>query len=105
MSINNAFNTLIGMQGREMTLRKADGSSSITLKAAISNYFRNLSGPEESVIEGREFVVKKEDLKVFGVPERGDSLTDGELGRNTIKEVRPMITLGGQIIGYRLRSA
>jgi hypothetical protein len=105
MSINNAFNILVNLQGRDMELIKADFSLTVTVKAAVSNVFRNLSGPEEIVVEGREFVVAKETLDEFGTPERGDRLVDPELGKNVIKEVRPMVTLGGAIIGYRIRTS
>lgn len=105
MSIDNAFNILVNIQGRPMTLQKADFSIEITIKGAVSNYFRNLAAPEEIIVEGREFVIKKEDLGEFGTPERGDRLIDVELGKNVIKEVRPMMTLGGAIIGYRIRTS
>jgi hypothetical protein len=104
MSINNAFNSLVQLQGRVMSLARADGTLTINIKAAPSNYFRNLAGPEEIVIEGQEFVLRKIDLEVFGLPSRGDVLTDPELGPNTLIEVRPMITFGGAIIGYRVRT-
>ena len=105
MSISNAFNYLVNLQGRKMNLEKADGSVNLPVKAALSNYFRNLAGPEEVIIEGREFVVAKRDLTEFGVPQRGDRIIDDELGDNAIKEVRPMASLGGEIIGYRLRTS
>lgn len=104
MSTKNAFNYLIELQGRDMSLAKADGTLTINIKAAASNYFRNLAAPEELVVEGQEFVLRKIDLDVFGLPSRGDVITDPELGANTLIEVRPMMGFGGEIIGYRVRT-
>lgn len=105
MSLVNAFHTIVGLQGRPMTLESADATIEISIKAAVSNYFRNTSAPEDLIIEGQEFVIAKRDLTGFGTPVRGDRLIDPELGENTITEVRPMMGIGGSILGYRIRTS
>ena len=106
-NLKNAFQTIINLQGRDMTfLRK--GGTSVTIKAASSNYFRNFAAPEEMVIEGKEFVVSLADLEkqLFPIPvRRGDQIRDpGVFGSNTISEVKEMVVMG-ELIGYRLRTS
>ena len=106
MSINglmSAFNFLINLQGRDMTLISYESGLEITAKIAPSNYFRNLAGVEEINIEGQEFVVSKSSLTNYGTPLRGDRIVDPEYKDNTIKEVKPLLIFG-QIAGYRLRT-
>lgn len=107
MSILNAgFKFLINLKGKNVTIERRGEIAAVTIKAAHSNYFRNMSAPEEVVIEGFEFILPKEELdKVsFGTPKRGDILVDDELGANTLEEIRPMIGLGGETLGYRVRT-
>jgi hypothetical protein len=105
-TLKSAFNNLLNLQARTMTYEPRDVSiPSFKIKVVPSNYFRNLAGPEEIVIEGQEFVISREFLGDYGAPKRGDFLLDDELGSNTITEVRPMMDLGGGIIGYRVRSS
>lgn len=101
--MNAAFNFILTLQGRDVTLER--GATSVTVKMAPSNYFRNLSGPEEVVIGGREFVVSKEALdgQSYGTPRRGDLIIDSDMGPNAIVEVREMIVLG-KLVGYRMRT-
>lgn len=105
MSTANAFLSLVHFQGRDMTLTKSDDSKTVTLKVAVSNYSRNLAGPEQISIDGQEFVMAKKDLADFGIPARGDYLFDPELDENTITEVKHLLGLGGDIIGYRVRTS
>jgi hypothetical protein len=105
MSIKQAFNFLVNKQSRKMLLEKADFSESIEIPVSPSNYFRNFSGPEEVVIEGQEFVFTKDSIEDFGVPKRGDRLVDSDLGENTISFIKPMYDVGGEIIGYRVRTS
>lgn len=105
-TLKSAFNNLLSLQSRTMTYEPRETTApSFEVKVAPSNYFRNLAGPEEIVIEGQEFVIAREFLGSYGVPKRGDTLIDDELGVNTITEVRPMMDLGGGIIGYRVRTS
>lgn len=95
---------MVNMQGRYMTLEKADFSQTTLIKTAPSNYFRNMAMPEEVISESREFIISKDSLGVFGDPSRGDRLIDDDLKINTIREIKEMYDLGGAVIGFRVRT-
>lgn len=105
MSLNTAFDYIISLQGRVVQLERYPAPP-ISLTMAPSNYFRNLSALEETVIEGKEFVVSKREIedKSASTPKRGDVIIDGELGESTISEVREMVLMGN-VVGYRLRTS
>lgn len=107
MSIKNGFNLMISLQGRLMTIYRPATAYTASVKFAPSNYSRNLEGPAETVIDGKEFVCTKDslDLASYPVIKRGDKLDDPNLGKMTISEVRELYDLGGAIIGYRLRTS
>lgn len=107
MSIKNAFHYLINIHSREVIITRPGTIYVATIKLSPSNYFRHLSGPEEIVIEGREFIVSKVNLEQAGfpIPKRGDRLEDSELGISTISEVREMYDFGSSIIGFRIRTS
>jgi hypothetical protein len=106
-SLADAFNQLLGIHFRTMTIERVGSSpiAAVSIKVSPSNFTRNLSGPEEIVIEGREFVISKGalDSVLYPVPKRGDRLKDPELGVNVITEVRELFGFGGGILGYRVR--
>lgn len=83
------------------------GIAPSAIRAAPANYFRNLAGPEEIVVEGREFVLSKSNLDSvkFPAPKRGDRITDPGIAVSTITEVREMFGFGGALIGYRIRTS
>ena len=95
MSFNNAFKTIIYAQGKEMTLLRR-GETSIQINMASSNYSRLASLPEDMVVEGREFVVAKQDLddQSFGIPERGDIIIEEPGLQHSITEVISMYIFG-----------
>lgn len=107
----NAFNFLISLHSRSVTIeRPGDGEeaiSSVSIRVTPANYFRNLSAPEEVVVEGKEYIVSKDILSSVGypAPKRGDILDDVDTGLSTISEVREMYDFGGTIMGYRLRTS
>lgn len=103
----NAFHLLLKLHSRPMTIERP-GNPAVPLRVTPSNYFRNTEAPEETVIKGREFVVSKKAVvdSGFTLPiKRGDVLRDPELGKNAITDVREMYDFGGNILGYRLRTA
>lgn len=107
MSVRAALNMMLSIQSRDMTLERPDDNISVSIKAAPSNYSRNLQGPEETVMDGREFVISKDVLDGVNFPcpiKRGDRLVDADLGDNSITEVREMFDIGGAVIGYRVRT-
>lgn len=107
MSLNPeaAFNKILSLQARTVTLDDLETNTQISISAAPSNYFRHMAGPEETFAIGREFVVSKKNLSgtSLPLPKRGMRIIDSELGNNTIIEVREMIILG-TVVGYRLRT-
>lgn len=105
MTLANAFNSLLFMHSRPATIERPASITAKNIKISPSNFFRNLQGPEEIVMEGREFVISKNVLDEAGypVPKRGDRIKDQDLQINTIREVREMFDFGGAIIGYRVR--
>jgi hypothetical protein len=100
-----AFEAILAIQSREVTLHDMDTPLQATVQAANANYFRNLQGPEEMTTEGREYVISKSSLDSagFSTPVKGWKLIDPLIGTNTIKEVREMIIFG-EIAGYRVRA-
>ncbi len=112
MSLKDAFNALLGIHKRTMTIKRlgasgAFGSTGIEIQATPSNYYRNLQGPAETVMPGNEFVISRKHLEAQTVPlplKRGDLLIDTEMGTMSIVEIRDMLDFGGAIIGYRVRT-
>jgi hypothetical protein len=107
----NAFNFLLSLHSRTVTIERPgdgdDGIGAVEIKLTPANYFRNLSAPEEVVVEGKEFILSKEVLASVGypIPKRGDILEDVDTGLSTISEVREIYDFGGTIMGYRLRTS
>lgn len=101
MSLKDAFKFAIGLQERSAQYHDLSTGIKTNIKITPSNYFRNLSGPEDTVMVGREFVIDKDQLTV--IPKRGDKILDTDFGVCTIKEIREMVILG-EISGYRLRT-
>lgn len=106
MSLEAAFNQVLSLQSREVVYHDFDNDVKYDITLAPANYFRNLAGPEETVIEGREFVISKKILDSVNapIPKRGFKIVDPDLGVNTITEVRDMIVLG-KIFGFRVRTS
>ena len=106
MSLKNAFNYLLKLHGREVVIKRPGTPYASVIRVTPSNYFRHLQGPEETVIDGREYVVSKDalDAAPFPIPKRNDRLEDAELGISVITEVREMYDFGGKLIGFRLRT-
>jgi len=103
--LSNAFNQLLSIHSRTVTLTRPGTIGPVTIKITPSNYSRNLSAPEDMVIEGKEFVVTKHalDIALFPMPKRGDRIKDPEMGTHVVSEVRELLGFGGAILGYRLR--
>lgn len=104
MSLTDAFNSLLGLTKRSVTILRPGGTSK-TIYISASNYSRNLQGPSDMAIKGREFVASKKtfDDVSFGEPKRGDRITDTVMGNMTIVEVTEMFGLQGELLGYRFR--
>lgn len=106
MSLINAFNTLLFLHSREATIERPGDITAAAIKISPSNYRRNLNGPEEIVMSGREFVISKASLDAvsYPAPERGDRIKDSELGAMSVVDITEMFDLGGSIMGYRVRT-
>jgi hypothetical protein len=107
MGLKEAFNLMLSKQSREMTIKRTGNSPlTATIRAAPSNYSRNLDAPSDMAIRGKEFVISKEvlDIAGFPAPKRADRLIDSDLGTLAIVEVVEMYDIGASIIGYRVRT-
>lgn len=104
--LSSAFNALLGSHGRQVTIERPDVVAAVTIRVTPSNYFRNLAGPEETIVEGSEFIISKKVLVEvnFPPPQRGDVISDPELGFRIVAEIREMFDFGGSIMGYRIRT-
>ncbi len=104
--LKQAFNALLAIHHRKMTLSRPGTAYTSEVKCAPSNFFRNFSAEQDLVSDGREFVMSIDDLaSVPGfLPKRGDKLVDPQLGTMTVMEPREIFILGGEIIGYRIRT-
>lgn len=105
--LDNAFNILLNLHSKPVTIsRRSSPPLTGSIRAAPSNYYRNLEGPSDIVVKGREFVISKLalDAVTYPEPKRGDQLTFSDIGTLTITEVREMYNLGGNIMGYRVRT-
>ena len=104
-NLQGAFDTLIALVGREMVIERMGQYSPLTVKVAMSNYFRDFDAPANVVIEGRELVMSVRSIKDtdYHPPKRGDRIDDSEIGEQMVKDVREMFGIKGEILGYRIR--
>ena len=103
-SLADAFNNLLGIHFRTVTLERPGTIAPVSIKVTPSNYSRNLAGPEEITIAGREYVIAKANLEAvsFPFPRKGDRIKDTETGTHVISEVKELYGFGGAILGYRV---
>jgi hypothetical protein len=104
--LSAAFNMILSKHGRNVQIFRGDEGAAVNIRVTPANYFRNLAGPEEIIVEGAEFILSKKVLDDvnFPKPRRGDVIKDAELGYKTLSEVREMYDFGGSILGYRVRT-
>ena len=100
MSLKSAFNFALKFNSISATITRRVDATVHDVKITSSNYFRNMSGMEELVYRGREFVISKEYLEGIDL-RRGDTLTS-ELGTFSLDTISEMIILG-EIVGFRIR--
>lgn len=107
-SITSAFNYLTNFASRKAKLYDRRNNAVYDIEIAPSNYFRNLSGPEEIGIEAFEFVISKSSLDssgLVGEPKRGmyieDTSRDNE--RYTLAVIKPLYVMGN-LLGFRVRN-
>ena len=106
MGLEDAFNYIISLQATKVSIEDLETSTVVTnILAAPSNYFRNMAGPEEIVVEGREFVFSKKDLDAKSAPtlKRGIKVIHSPTEVETITYVKEMRVMG-VIVGYRVRT-
>ena len=109
MSLKDAFNYALSIHRRKCTLTRISGTDGVSdtvmeIHITPSNYFRNLEGPSNTTIEGREFVVSKDvflssEISSF---KRGDRITDDDLGDMAVDTIKELYDIGGSIIGWRI---
>lgn len=106
MSLKDAFNTMLSLKQRQVTYFR-HGQSPITIFASPSNWFRNTQAPADMVIEGREFVIRLNELEstYANPPRRGDVIRDTQLGDLSIANIQEIYDLGGGILGWRVQTS
>ena len=108
MSVNlqGAFNMVISLKGKTMTLEDLENNIQISIKVAQSNYFRNFAAPGEMEIPGREFIISNSEIKDSTITDlkEGMRLIDATSKEYIIVEIVEMPGLHGEILGYRLRT-
>lgn len=104
-NLSNAFNRLLSLKSRDVTITRPGVIDAVPIKITPSNFARELAGPEDISIKGREYIISKHQLSEaeFPKPRKGDRIVDAEEGSIMVDEVTPMYGLGGSVIGYRIR--
>tara|TARA_R110000851_G_scaffold91621_2_gene199981 strand:- start:4842 stop:5168 length:327 start_codon:yes stop_codon:yes gene_type:complete len=104
-SLNNAFKAALSLAASDYTWERPGEAEAPVIKVAKSNYSRNLQGPEEIVMSGREFVLEKTQMESSSLypPKRGDRLIDQINNVYSMIEINPMTGLKGELIGFRVR--
>lgn len=106
LSLVDAFNRTVSLQARTITYHQIETDIKVEIEIAPSNYSRNLAGPEDTVIRGKEFIITEAALIEAGLnePARGDKIIDSRMGTFTVSLSREMIILGN-VAGYRVRTS
>ena len=107
-NLNSAFNVALSITGFDI-LWERPGETPETIRVSSSNYSRNMDGPADVIMEGREFIIAFSEVKDSALlpPKRGERLVDESTagyGINVIRHIELMKGLGGEIIGYRVRT-
>lgn len=108
MSLKDAFNSVIKLRERAVTLTRPGTPTNTVynIRIAPSNYQRKLEGPSETVIKGREFIISKavlDSVSFSGPPKRGDWINDTDLGKLVITEVSEMYDFS-TLMAFRVRT-
>jgi len=106
----DAFNQVLKLRQREMKIQRYDNLGNLqewTVNVSPSSFTKMSDIIEDVTIMGREFVVSVENLSKSGFPiplNRGDIIVDVDMGSNPVIESKELIGIGGDIIGYRVRT-
>lgn len=95
----NVVDTIIRLQGVDVIIKQIATDTNHTVRAAITNYFRNPLVDEQIEASGRQYVISNKNLTF--TPKRGDRLTVSSSQYFSIADVREMVAFG-KIVGYRL---
>jgi hypothetical protein len=106
--LRQAFNALTRLHSRKATLtrfNKNEDESITDIRITPSNFFRNLEGPSQIIVRGREFIIPVDSIvnKFSPIIKRGDKIGDTVFGSMAIDEVTEMVDFGGDIMAYRVR--
>lgn len=104
--LTDAFDMGLSIVEKDATWIRPSEVLTYPIKVSLSNYSRNMLGPEEITMTGREFVVSKRRLEniVFYPMVRGDIIVVDEYGDNHVTDVREMPGLNGEVLGFRVRT-
>lgn len=108
MGLGSAFNQIIKLKQKTMKIARLGTFVETDIPVAPSNYARNMAGPEDMSIKGREFVISIEDLNNISFPfplTRGDILIDNIFGSMRITDAQEMYGLKGEVLGFRVRTS
>jgi hypothetical protein len=103
MFLDDAFNQVLKLNARPMTLERIGQIPVTAIQATPSSYSRSLEFEGQVTISGREYVISARELLTYGMIKRGDRLVDPQFGDFTVAEVVEMMALG-YVIGYRVRT-
>lgn len=98
-AFQNALDYIVSIQGIVVSIKDRDGTTFSDIRAVQSNYFRNSNMDEQTVSEGRQYVVSTKSISF--VPSRGDLFIITPTDYYSIATVQEMRVLS-VIIGYRL---
>ena len=105
--LRQAFNAITKIHSRKAVLKRLGDPDQLTgIRIAPSSYFRNLEGPSQVLVRGREFIIPVDSIvnKFSPLVKRGDRIEDATYGSLAIDEIIEMVDLGGEIMGYRVRT-
>jgi hypothetical protein len=106
--LSDAFNAALSLVSFTATFERPDDSpTTYDITLALSNYMRNLEGPEEVVSEGREFIIptkKFQEVTGYIAPKRGDRIISDTYGENVIQSIVDVRGLKGELMGFRVRT-
>lgn len=100
--LSEAFAMLLKMKQRAVEIGRPGVAGTDTF-ITPSTYYRGSNGPADTITEGRQFIITKENAdKVVTIIMRGDQIVDTDLGVLTITNVEEMYNESGKIMGFRL---
>lgn len=104
LNLQAAFDLVISLKGKDMTLDDLENNIQLTVKVATSNFFRNFAAPGDMTIPGRSFIISNNKLEGSTIPKlkEGMRLIEASGREHTISEIDDMDGLYGEVLGFRV---